>query len=295
MLYEQCRWRWRHYCERERPLIEILKSITQLAAARIVRVFWRISGRRRVRLFGLEWNLVSESGFSMRPGCGCPRGRAESQIVRYADFVQMHAAFRYLSGLDHALVIVDVGAYHGAYAVPFGVLARVKGGNVLAVEPNPISLQVLRRNVKLNGLDQTVRVHSTAVSDVPGDMYIDANESQSSLSSHKSNGACKVQVVTMSDILVSDQIVHVDLLMIDVEGAELNVLRGFPWDRVSVGMILCELHPNDWPAFGYGDAEFATFLHDRGLIAVDAYWRTLNTAFGKSYIGPCRLIRATQL
>ena len=265
--------------------------IGQRPAFRILRGLWTLRGYRTVRLFGTQWRLTPETEFPVRPGCACPRGAVTDLVVRYTDFVQMHAAFRCLSETDHPPVVVDVGAFHGAYAVPFGVLAKQKfgTGRIIAVEPNPVSLSVLHRNIDLNDLGEVVQVVPVAVSDREGKMWLNMNESQSCLHTARGTGDAVEVTVRRLDELIGTT-TRIDLLMIDVEGAELPVLRGLNPEQLSQAMILCELHPYAWRAFGYGDAEFAQFLRERGLVAVDAYWRVLGDRFGSSYIGPTRLV-----
>jgi hypothetical protein len=62
-----------------------------------------------------------------------------------------------------------------------------------------------------------------------------------------------------------------DLLIVDVEGAELPVLNGFPWETVRIEKIFVELHPYAWKDFGYGGDEFRSFLEEKGFRCLDMY------------------------
>jgi len=74
--------------------------------------------------------------------------------------------------------------------------------------------------------------------------------------------------------------------MIDVEGAELNVLRGFPWEIMRPGRIFCELHPYAWKEFGYTGEDFMDFLKQHGYRCFDMYFREYTEFTSDDYIGP---------
>jgi hypothetical protein len=78
--------------------------------------------------------------------------------------------------------------------------------------------------------------------------------------------------------------------MIDVEGAELHVLRGFPWGDVPVAMALCELHPYAWKHFGYGAEEMKGFVRARGMRCLDMFLREHRSFAREDYIGPALLL-----
>jgi len=68
-------------------------------------------------------------------------------------------------------------------------------------------------------------------------------------------------VTTLSEVVREHQVDHIDLLKIDVEGAELDVIRGgdaSTWDRVH--QVVLEGHSSHGRLF-----ETARFLRDRGL------------------------------
>lgn len=78
--------------------------------------------------------------------------------------------------------------------------------------------------------------------------------------------------------------------MIDVEGAELAVLRGFPWGEVPVSMTLCEMHPYAWKDFGYDAQAMTKFMRERGLLCLDMFLGEHRTFTDEGYIGPTLLL-----
>ena len=221
----------------------MVKSFIYRIASKTVRLYWHIIGGRRLTVFGQDLRVTADTNFPTHRNLRLPKGGALSKIVRYTDFVQIHSLCRYVSGLQEKPTIIDVGAYHGAYAIVMGKIAQKFGVKVIAIEPNPTSYAVLTKNIALNRLQDTVTCAQVAVLDQPGHARIERNGSESHLTNRSTSCSCEVEVWTLADLLDKHGIQHVDVLLIDVEGAELPVLRGFCWESATVGRVFCELHP----------------------------------------------------
>ena len=113
--------------------------------------------------------------------------------------------------------------------------------------------------------------------------------SQSRVTPGGEPGADAVEVVALGPLLAARGLDRVDLLLIDVEGAELHVLRGFPWEHVPAAMVLCELHPYAWKDFGYDGQAMTGFLRERGLRCLDMYLREHRSFADEGYLGPTLL------
>jgi FkbM family methyltransferase len=117
-------------------------------------------------------------------------------------------------------VFLDVGANAGQYAVPLARNFR----EVVAVEPNPVALGILAKNVERNGL-RNVRIWPKAVAPQPGRvrLYEGAVLTTWGL---RDVAARYVDV----DAILLDELLHahdrVDLLKLDIEGVEADVLLG---------------------------------------------------------------------
>lgn len=253
---------------------------------------WRLSGSRRISAMGVRLKLHPHSAWLGRRGLSLPRGGPRSRIVAYADLVQAHALCSYLEDAAPAPVVVEVGAYHGAYAVLLGALVRSKGGIVVAIEPEPGNRKILAANVRKNGLEETVVIVECAASDRSGKCSLAPCASQTKMISAidaEAGIAHSVSVRTLREIIGSVALDHVDVLLVDVEGAELMVLEGFPWDAMMPSRIFCELHPYNWPDFGYQGSDFSGFLETHNLRCVDMYHTEHAVFGGVDYIGPCLL------
>jgi FkbM family methyltransferase len=122
---------------------------------------------------------------------------------------------------------VDVGANHGYYTL---LMADGTGpaGAVIAVEPNPDPARLLVRTLDVNGFSGYAMVTENAASDAVGnrlELHIMENRGlNATLSGDGGGRTVAVESVTI-DALTRDW-PRVDLIKIDVEGAERAVWRG---------------------------------------------------------------------
>ncbi|MDY6950128.1 MAG: FkbM family methyltransferase [Thermodesulfobacteriota bacterium] len=124
-------------------------------------------------------------------------------------------------------VFVDIGAHIGKYTVR---LARKLGdnGQVVAIEPEKNNFNVLKKNVKLNRLSN-IHLVNAACSDRDGESPLYVVDQCTTLHSlYANNGKEQVIVksLTLDTVLSQLNIERVDLVKIDVEGAEVDVIRG---------------------------------------------------------------------
>ena len=250
-----------------------LKSIIYKTGINSLRMLWRLRGKRTIKAFDQEYHVTADTIFPNYRKFRLPKKGCLSEIVRYTDYVQLHSVVNYVNQLKNQPTIIDIGAHHGAYAVILGKIIQKMGGRVIAVEPNPQSFNVLKENIRLNKLDDTVICEQVAIADKKGHMNIELIGSQSKLTQKKTGHCYPVEVMTLEQLLKKHEINYVDLLMIDVEGAELLVLRGFPWQSVNVGKIFCELHPYAWKDFGYYEVDMSKFLKSHNYRCFDMYFR----------------------
>jgi FkbM family methyltransferase len=129
-----------------------------------------------------------------------------------------------------AQTVVDVGANAGIFATVAGSWVGPLG-RLVAVEPNPIVVGRLRRNLHQNGLDSRSVVIAAGLSDHEGraTLQVGANTATGTLASSSVDaGALHFEVIVRSLDAIADELnlQRVDLLKIDVEGSEIAVLDG---------------------------------------------------------------------
>jgi FkbM family methyltransferase len=269
-----------------------VKRVLYLCVMYILRFYWRFTGGRHIAVLGEKMVVTSDTIFPTYRKFPLQKGDCFSEIVRLTDYVQLHAIAAFLAD-KYRPVIVEVGAHHGAYAVIIGKLIKKSGGILIAIEPDYKSFASLIKNVELNNLNDTVLCLNVAVSDRVGTQYLNPAETQSRLSNDAGPAGYKVQVETLSKTLADRSISYVDLLIIDVEGAELPVLNGFPWGDVGINAIFCELHPYAWRDFGYSGSQMSKFLMEHNYKAIDMYFREHVLFDSDVYIGPTRFLQAS--
>jgi len=136
----------------------------------------------------------------------------EGFFVPYATFVVDEYYFLDAGPND---VVVDAGAYVGDFTAKAAGRARL----VIAVEPDPKSVELLRRNVR--GLRNVVVVEA-ALGERPGFAVME----RSDVFPHAEFGrGGSVKVVALDD-LMEELGVEPTLLKMDIEGAECPALRG---------------------------------------------------------------------
>jgi FkbM family methyltransferase len=120
------------------------------------------------------------------------------------------------------MVCYDVGANVGFYTLLFSHLAGT-GGKVLAFEPFPRNVALLRRHIEMNRC-ANVTVFDSAVGDREGTVLFEEAPS-ASMGRVSARGRLAVQCRRLDQIM-SEDLPPPDLIKIDVEGSESAVLAG---------------------------------------------------------------------
>jgi FkbM family methyltransferase len=131
--------------------------------------------------------------------------------------------------LDHAKrggVLVDVGANLGYFSLLWAVAAP--GNRVYAFEASPRIFPKLVRNVRLNRLEGRIRPFEVALSDREGLSAFDPGPGEQTGWGGllDASAAGTLEVVTSRLDTLFAHLPRVDVLKIDVEGADTRVLRG---------------------------------------------------------------------
>lgn len=162
-------------------------------------------------------------------------------------------------------VIVDVGAHIGLSSLYFKKL--YPEARILCVEPNPVNIRLLRQNIEVNRLEN-VAVVEAAVDVVTGEreLYVDGTGNKwfstgsftkKAWDGSQENKAIKVATKTLDELVDWP----VDLLKMDVEGAEQEVLMSSSKALGQVRQLMVEYHP----IHGNSIVELAEFLEEQGF------------------------------
>jgi FkbM family methyltransferase len=127
------------------------------------------------------------------------------------------------------MVVIDIGAHVGYFTLLAAGLVGAKG-TVLAFEPEPDNYSILEKNIELNGYRNIVPLRIAASEQMgSAELFLTASESgQHSIYHHglPERGSVSVETTTIDTVLQKLGCSHVDLVKIDVEGAEIVVLGG---------------------------------------------------------------------
>jgi FkbM family methyltransferase len=143
-------------------------------------------------------------------------------------------------------IVVDVGAAFGFYTIMAS--KRVgQQGKVVAIEPQPNILEMLNRNIKLNELTNIITLNYAVYSErskvrLYSNYSIIQERAGQSLQSY-----IEVSADTLDNLLRQGDIDQVNWIKVDVEGAELEVLKGAVGilSRSSDISLLVEVHSPD--------------------------------------------------
>lgn len=229
-----------------------MRKILILAAQKVVRVglrlplvgafFWRMAPR--VRKF-----------FAARNNLGTFQTKFDDGIkiwVSLSDHIESQAFWQGVQESDRGearllkrllkpgLIFVDVGANVGLFTLM--AANHVETGEVHAFEPYRGHLERLRRNLRLNGFDNVI-VNAVGLSNldateelfIPDTAGVSGNSGAASIyhptDTTKEHVTEKVQIMKFDDYVAQQGLHNIDIVKLDVEGAELDVLEG------SVGSI----------------------------------------------------------
>jgi FkbM family methyltransferase len=147
-------------------------------------------------------------------------------------------------------VFIDVGANVGAFSLLAADILQRRRGRALAIEPLPQNLAFLRDSIEENGLASVIEVIPCAVGDSEGSLSLEvmapgeiANARPTTWSSPTTSSAqiASVRMVPLDALTRESH--NVRFVKIDVEGAELFVLRGAQdLLRRERPLVYCEFH-----------------------------------------------------
>ena len=148
--------------------------------------------------------------------------------------------------LKPGMTVLDIGANIGYYALMEHALVA-PGGRLIAVEPSPANVELLKRNLALNGCTG-VEVHQAAVSESVGKRSFflshmsNLNTFHGDNTAHLSGTAIEVETTTVPALMKGRKL---DLMRMDVEGHEVEVINGL-MPAIEAGtlapMIIFETH-----------------------------------------------------
>ncbi len=166
---------------------------------------------------------------------------------------------------NYSNVIADVGAHYGFYTL---LAASSNAKMVLSFEPSRENYEILKLNVNMNSLSN-VKTYMLALADYNGQANLGiprgGKSGENTMAVNEDALLVeKVHVRRFDSLAYEEGIKSVDLVKIDVEGAELKVLKGFGDYLKIVQYILVEVHPKQIEVLGDSTIKLYEYLNSLG-------------------------------
>jgi FkbM family methyltransferase len=146
--------------------------------------------------------------------------------------------------LQHMLaandLVFEVGSHHGFHLIP--IARRVR--QVIAIEPHPHNVSILRKNIALNTLTN-VTVYQAAIGDAGGKATLLQETSEGGLTDDGPKDRPTISVDLLSLDMLAQRYGQPQMLKIDVEGFEHRVIKGASQIMRHRPKIALEVHV-DW-------------------------------------------------
>jgi FkbM family methyltransferase len=179
--------------------------------------------------------------------------------------------------LRPGMTVIDIGAHVGYYSL---LAARVVGstGRVISFEPSPGNFDLLVNNIRLNRLGTVIQAENAAVGDVCGEldlylssyntgdhrMYSTLSDDDEIFNAGALRQRVRVAVLALDEYLDERNISKVDIVKIDVQGAEMDVFSGMKktFLRNPQLLLFTEFWPHGLRRSGTDPQELLDFLVD---------------------------------
>ncbi|HLW86699.1 MAG TPA: FkbM family methyltransferase [Candidatus Sulfotelmatobacter sp.] len=173
--------------------------------------------------------------------------------------------------LKPGMTFIDAGANMGLYSV-FAARRVSPGGTVVSIEPSGREFAILEKNVKLNALTN-VRMRHKALADRSAELELSV--APLGKSGHNTLGAFaydtpldhreRVKAEKLDDLVHSEGLARVDVIKMDIEGAEMAALRGAEETlRQFKPVLLIEISDRSLQHQGASSREVLALLEQQG-------------------------------
>lgn len=241
---------WRQVSSRITGADEASRAIVNQAVRRSVFTVWRDLDRWQFPMVDQDCTVISRGAgrFLVRAGTD------DLFHVLPGQEPAVETAIR--SALRPGGVFVDAGSNIGYYTI---IASKIIGpdGRVLACEMMPLTADILRSHIEMNAADN-VSVIEGALADIEGATLTASHPhgkfGQASIARGDQGSAVAVRTRTLEAIL--DQVPQVQIMKMDLEGAELGALRGLGSAISKVEAIVLE---------NRDDPEVLRYLADHGF------------------------------
>lgn len=155
--------------------------------------------------------------------------------------------------LDHVQdchIILDIGAHIGTYAIPMAL--KNKNLKIFSFEAEAESFELLKENIRLNGLEERIIPILGIVTDDTAASYkivkADPQNSGANYIEQSTHGIFTTPIIKLSEWLKSRCLKEIDFIKIDAEGMEFRILNDLLFciqkNHPILYVEMCEIHLN---------------------------------------------------
>ena len=164
-------------------------------------------------------------------------------LMRFGKF-EPTSTYIFESLLKEGMTVLDIGANIGYFSL---IASKLVGnsGKVYSFEPDPITFKYLKKNITMNQISN-VKLVNKCVSDEAGQLLLYHHPKYHtchSIFGSPSKEAIKVESITLNNMFKKNNSL-INFIKLDVEGAEMNVLRGMDeiFKKNNVYYLLIEIN-----------------------------------------------------
>jgi FkbM family methyltransferase len=157
-------------------------------------------------------------------------------------------------------IVLDIGANIGYFTLIMAKRAKL----VYAFEPEPRNFHILQKNTEINNI-KNAKLYNAAVTEASGTSTLYLCDSNRGMHRIYQSDWCREGTTEVKTIRIDDIIDHADFIKIDVEGAELGVLKGMRKileKRKSIALM--EFHPPSIIEYGAKPRDVFDFMTSLG-------------------------------
>jgi FkbM family methyltransferase len=209
--------------------------------ARLLKYNWKVEEIHRD-------HILLSNGFDVRVKCRLNKGTDISLLAEI--FV------RKVYGDDFkGKTILDVGAYNGDSAIHF---AKSGAAFVIGLEPDPQNYELAVENLRLNRLEDQVKLFNLALSPTPGESVLSINSPAPNISRVEKKGTKNSEALSVATTSLKELVDYlrylghgqIDVMKMNCEGCEYDIIANLPPEILeSMQAIILEFHegPRDLP------------------------------------------------
>jgi FkbM family methyltransferase len=200
-------------------------------------------------------------------------GSTFSELLTIRNLRPTAAEANLIDSLPGQGTIFDVGAHVGIWTIPLAL--RHPKARIHSFEGSPTTFRTLQTNVARNGIGSATLVNA-AVSDREGTLRFQVPQNASvfgrvltgdnSRNRYDNSSVFEVPAISLSEYCNKNRIDSLEFVKIDVEGAEVQVVRGLlPLLKAGrIGKVWIEVEPDNLSEMGTSVGELASLVESCG-------------------------------